>query len=312
MRDFKELENLEKIKTKRVRMPDDVTCYVCGCNRSQARFRRYNEYYLCEKHYSQLEKYHKIIDPTPRKHKKDEEELKCCLCGELKMGNIDNKPYCRKHYIQLSRHGEIKSTIYDKNEWIDCGDYYECVLKNKNSVEVGRTKIDKKDYDSLKDFKLYMKVQDSKSYAYFSERVSSKKYAVHRYLLGMSNEKYTIDKVVDHINGDSLDNRRSNLRICTQYQNAQNNRKRNKIVGVRFIKSYNGTTTQKWMAQICSNYKTIHLGYYDTQSEAVLARIKKEKEICGEYGPNKDLYYLLDHPSPIEELNNILGTSEGA
>lgn len=35
---------------------------------------------------------------------------------------------------------------------MDCGDYYECILKDKNSNEVARTKIDKEDYDKLKDF----------------------------------------------------------------------------------------------------------------------------------------------------------------
>ena len=50
MNDFKELENLEKVKTRRVKMPNDATCYVCGCTRNEARFRRYNEYCLCEKH----------------------------------------------------------------------------------------------------------------------------------------------------------------------------------------------------------------------------------------------------------------------
>lgn len=306
MNDFKELENLEKVKTRRVKMPNDATCYVCGCTRNEARFRRYNEYCLCEKHYNQLERYHKITDPTPRQHKKESNELRCCLCGELKMGSYNGKPYCRKHYIQLTRHGKITATIYDKNEWIDCGDYYECVLKNKNSEEVGRTKIDKEDYDKLKEYKLYMRTASGKCYSLFSERGSSKKYMVHRFLTGLSNEKYTIDQVVDHINGDSLDNRRSNLRICTQHENSKNSRKKNKIVGIKLIKSYNGTSVQKWQAQICSNYKNIHIGYYNTPEEAALARLKKEKEICGEYGPNKDLYYMLDHPSPIEELRNII------
>ena len=59
------------------------------------------------------------------------------------------------------------------------------------------------------------------------------------------------------------------------------------------------------MAAICSNYKTIYLGYYDTKAEAVLARVKKEKEICGEFGPNRDLYYILDLPSPIDKLKEL-------
>ena len=58
-----------------------------------------------------------------------------------------------------------------------------------------------------------------------------------------------------------------------------------------------------------SNYKAIHIGTFDTYEEAVIARLTKEKELCGEYGPNKDLYYLISHPSPIEELKKVL--SEG-
>lgn len=55
-----------------------------------------------------------------------------------------------------------------------------------------------------------------------------------------------------------------------------------------------------------SNYKTIYLGYYDNKEEAIIARLKKEKELCGEYGPNKDLFYILDYSSPIEELKKVL------
>ena len=302
----KELENLKQIKSTRHQMPNDAVCYICGTDRKEARMRRYNEFCLCEKHYAQMEKYQKITDPTPRKHKISSEDRKCCICGELKMGEINGKNYCRKHYIQMSRHGEIKPTIYDKNQWIDCGEYYECILYNKNAQEVGRTKIDKEDYEKLKDFKIYMRNQVGKNYAHFSIKGSGKKIAVHRFLTGLVDVKYSIDQVVDHINGDSLDNRKSNLRICTQHQNAQNSRKAGKIIGVKFIKSYNGTNKSKWTASIMSNYKTIYLGYYDNKEEAIIARLKKEKELCGEYGPNKNLFYILDHSSPIEELKKVL------
>ena len=51
---------------------------------------------------------------------------------------------------------------------------------------------------------------------------------------------------------------------------------------------------------------------YDTAEEALLARLKKEQELCGEYGPNKDLYYVLNHPSPIKELHKYINSLEGA
>lgn len=119
------------------------------------------------------------------------------------------------------------------------------MLKDKNAIEVGKTKIDKEDYDKLKDYKIYRRIVDKKAYAYFSIRGTSKKVTVHRFLLGLADQKYSIDQVIDHINGDSLDNRKSNLRICTQHQNAQNGRKKDKIVGIRYIKSYNGTNKGK-------------------------------------------------------------------
>ncbi len=55
-----------------------------------------------------------------------------------------------------------------------------------------------------------------------------------------------------------------------------------------------------------SNYKSIHLGTFETYEEAVLARLIKERELCGEFGPNKDFYYIISHPSPIQELKRVL------
>ena len=43
----------------------------------------------------------------------------------------------------------------------------------------------------------------------------------------------------------------------------------------------------------------------------IIARLKKEQELCGEYGPNKDLYYVLNHPSPIKELHKYINSLEG-
>lgn len=57
----------------------------------------------------------------------------------------------------------------------------------------------------------------------------------------------------------------------------------------------------KWAARIMHNYKGMHLGYFDTEQEAVIARLTKEFELCGDYGPNKDLYHLLGHCSKARE-----------
>lgn len=309
MGDWSKLIGLKLIPSKRIEMPKNAVCFVCGATKDEIRFRRYNEYALCEKHFQQMVKYQKITDETKRVHKKDPKDLKCCICGAPKMGEINSKIYCRKHYLQMTRKGKISETIYSPNEWVDCGDYYECILKDKNQQEVARTKIDKEDKEKFKNYKLYARHQTDKIYAHFSVLGTGRKIAVHRFLVGLADVKYSIDQVVDHINGDSLDNRKQNLRICTQHQNSQNLRKKDKVVGVRFHKKYNGYNYSKYSAVIMSNYKSIHLGYFDTKAEAILARITKEKEICGEYGPNRDLFYILDQLSPLEELKKMFPES---
>lgn len=70
---------------------------------------------------------------------------------------------------------------------------------------------------------------------------------------------------VDHINGNTLDNRRSNLRIVSNREN-QSNQKRHrsgKLVGSRFNKK-----TKKWSSKIRMNGKEIYLGYFSTEIEA--------------------------------------------
>ncbi len=87
---------------------------------------------------------------------------------------------------------------------------------------------------------------------------------------------------VDHINHDTLDNRKKNLRVVTCQQNQQNQKPRSnttsKFKGVCFRQR-----EQKWIAKISENHKQIHLGYFDTEEEAARVYRKKAKELYGEY-----------------------------
>jgi hypothetical protein len=85
--------------------------------------------------------------------------------------------------------------------------------------------------------------------------------------------------VVDHIDGNGLNNRRCNLRICTRRQNAAN-------VGPRggaseFVGVYR--QRDKWGAQIVWRGKKYTLGSYDTQVEAAKVRDRKAFELHGEF-----------------------------
>jgi hypothetical protein len=77
---------------------------------------------------------------------------------------------------------------------------------------------------------------------------------------------------VDHINGDKLDNRRSNLRLCTPHQNNMNR------AGTGIYKKGNSH-----IARITHNYVAIHIGSFKTEEEAQQAVLTKRRELRGEF-----------------------------
>src|SRR3990167_1019609 len=77
-----------------------------------------------------------------------------------------------------------------------------------------------------------------------------------------------------HQNGDGLDNRRQNLRVCTHAENGANRQRlnRNNTTGVNGV--YRHHKAKKWQAQIMRNRKAIYLGLFSKKSDAVAA-VKK-------------------------------------
>ena len=91
------------------------------------------------------------------------------------------------------------------------------------------------------------------------------------------------DEIVDHIDGDPTNNRRSNLRNCTQHQNSMNSRKRkndasSKYKGVSWDKG-----RKKWRAYINLMRKQLFLGRFDNELEAARAYNDKAVELYGEF-----------------------------
>lgn len=89
-------------------------------------------------------------------------------------------------------------------------------------------------------------------------------------------------ELVDHIDGDGLNNRRANLRLATPKENMRN-RKR----AVTNKSGYKGVTffprTGKWKASIGVDGKCISLGYFDTPQSAYAAYCKAGRELHGEF-----------------------------
>lgn len=100
---------------------------------------------------------------------------------------------------------------------------------------------------------------------------------MHREIMGVA-----ADKQIDHINGNTFDNRKCNLRVSTQQQNTQNACKHrlssSKYKGVSWHK-YN----RKWRARIGHNKKEIHLGSFTNELDAAMAYDNAARKIFGEF-----------------------------
>lgn len=91
-------------------------------------------------------------------------------------------------------------------------------------------------------------------------------------------------QVVDHINHDTLDNRKANLRIVTTSQNMMNRRgpRKNTELGIRGV--YHHKQTGKYRAMIRVRGSLKHLGLFSTIEEASTAYANANKKFFGEYG----------------------------
>ena len=85
----------------------------------------------------------------------------------------------------------------------------------------------------------------------------------------------------DHANGNPLDNRRCNLRVCTRSQNLHNRA----VSKNKTSCAYKGVYKQRdrWRVQIRINGKKIHVGMYDTPEDARDAYLKEEIRAYGEF-----------------------------
>ena len=140
-----------------------------------------------------------------------------------------------------------------------------------------RALVDDEDYERLSQWRWRL---GANGYVCRGERKSKDNYRT--ILLAREVLKAPPGKVVDHINHDILDNRRSNLRICTYIQN-QGNKALSKIGSSCFKGVSYHKDSKKWRSYIFYSYKHYHLGLFSTEIEAAQAYNAAAKVIFGEF-----------------------------
>lgn len=92
--------------------------------------------------------------------------------------------------------------------------------------------------------------------------------------------------MIDHKNGNGLDNRRSNLRFCTNAQNQHNQRKWGSRSGKPLSSRYKGVSWHRrghWRAKIQAQGKRRYLGQFQSEEAAARAYDRAARELHGEF-----------------------------
>jgi hypothetical protein len=156
---------------------------------------------------------------------------------------------------------------------------------NKQQIKLTRNKlaiVDPEDFEKLNSLKWYAGQARDRFYACRTD-VNQKRIYLHRFLLNIQDPKI----FVDHINGNTLDNRKSNLRLCNNsenlYNRKQNKRNKSGYKGVHLNKN-----TNLWQAKITVDRKTVYIGEYKSVELAAQAYNTAAKKYFKEFArPNK-------------------------
>lgn len=188
---------------------------------------------------------------------------------------------------------DVLASNLKKGTTTSCGCYHlECLSKPKKKNKyiftdkyiIGYTEkeekfiIDKEDFDLINSFDVYWFIEDGYVRAQTEKNHIRKRINMHRVIIGAKD-----DEIVDHINTNRADNRRSNLRITNKSNNAINCKPKGKF-GLQGVSFHKG----KYRVNITVRGKRLYLGTYETLEEAMNIRITAERNFFGEFAKSLD------------------------
>lgn len=238
----------------------------------------------------------------------------CEICGRKikKKTYGDGKILCSKHWHQWYNYGRFLDsnprTRNDLNKYRICGDEVVFDLYNGvTSEKIGEFIIDLEDIEKVK----YHKWRYSHSHIVTGLPAKGTQRDLSWVILGLDNrDEANKGIVIDHINGDPNNNKKNNLRICSQSQNVLNksfmSNNTSGFIGVSYHKD-----RDRYDPEIRLQKQRCHLGYTKTLEEAVYKRYYAEqilfKEFANEAEQEKKRFFTEKLPQEIKtQLQQIV------
>ena len=189
------------------------------------------------------------------------------------------KKLCSRHWQQMKHHGKIIRTRHDENVFLEINkDTMAVIIDHKPSKSSYLSFFDKEDYGLIKKYKWHL--------TYLNYSATYEKTSLGKRHRRMHQILFPKNKVTDHINRNVFDNRKSNLRSCTQCENLKNKNLRsdNKsgATGVTFH-----SQRAKWQVKIAVNEKWTHVGLFEKFEDAANSRLEAERKHYGQFAPQK-------------------------
>ena len=221
----------------------------------------------------------------------------CEACGRVgaKKCSALGMYLCNKHWMQYKSYGYLRDnnprSINDLNEINIVNDYALIGLYNQRNEKIYTTIIDAEDVEKVRDKKWRVTIKKGKPYVITGHGAGNQLYLA-RFLLNYNGEYE-----VDHIDGNTLNNKKNNLRIVTHQNNVRNLKAKQKnkfgIRGISYDEKYN-----KYVVDFSDKKNRYYVKPWKTLAEAVACR-----------------YYLELHVNPIfrfsendEKITSMIST----
>ena len=218
------------------------------------------------------------IDPKGRHFAKWLCECSCeshniiaVIGSDLKRGKTTS---CGCYHKEQMIKRNKKYNVFSEKLCDEHGEYYIGYTSNTGAEFY----VDADDFSTIKDYCWYEQVRtDTNTLRAF---IDGKCITMHR-LLGFNNH--------DHEDRNELNNRKYNLRACTQQENCRNrslmSNNKSGVTGVCWNKR-----DSKWTAYIKTSEANLRLGSFHNIKDAIIARLKAEQKYYGNFAPQKHLY----------------------